>query len=75
MLNDVTNQKIKDINNRFDQLEKKMDINVFALKQINATFKQIKCSYDGTRAEQFLEKGIKTFAGNPLKLIKDKQYR
>jgi hypothetical protein len=75
MLNDITNQKIKDINNRFDQLEKKMDINVFALKQINATFKQIKCSYDGTQAEQFLEKGVKTFAGNPLKLIKDKQYR
>ena len=75
MLNEVTNQKVKEFNNRFDELDKKMEINLFALKKLNSVFKQIKCSYDGTKAEQFLEKNRETFAGNPIKLIKNNRYR
>ena len=79
MLNDITNQKVKEFNNRFNnkfnELDKKMEINLFALKKLNSVFKQIKCSYDGTKAEQFLEKNRETFAGNPIKLIKNNRYR
>ena len=83
-MNDVTNQlssenirsQITSINNRFDELDKKMEVDVFALKKINSYFKQIKNSYQAVSESKFFtEKNRETFAGNPIKYIRSNQYR
>jgi hypothetical protein len=55
-MEDITN-RTKDINRRLDELNKKMDFNMFEIKKVNTTFKQIKHSY-GVQ-----EKNQETFAG------------
>jgi hypothetical protein len=61
---------MQDITNRIDELNKKMDFNVYALKQVNSIFKQMK---SGTTEEiKPNEVKYETFAGKPIKLAKSR---
>jgi hypothetical protein len=70
----------KNLLNRFDELDKKMEINLYALKKVNDVFKQLKYSYQG-KPDDFFEKTKtktkiqETFAGNPIKLIRSYQIK
>jgi hypothetical protein len=56
---------MQDITNRIDELNKKMDFNVYALKQVNNVFKQMKSVKPN-------EVKYETFAGKPIKLAKSR---
>jgi hypothetical protein len=60
MLGDITNHL-----SRFDELNKKLDFDIACLKKINSMFKQMKKETTYTEP--------KTFAGNPIKLIRDRK--
>ena len=75
-MNDITNKKI---NSRLDELNKKMDYNIHNLGKINSIFRELKQSYNGIKSETVypdkFDTMIVTFAGNPIKLIRNHHYR
>ena len=56
---------MQDITNRIEELNKKMDFNIYALKQVNNVFKQMKSVKPN-------EVKYETFAGKPIKLAKSR---
>ena len=62
---------MQDITNRIDEINKKMDFNIYALKQVNNIFKQMKSMKSNCVIKQN-EVKYETFAGKPIKLAKSR---
>jgi phosphosulfolactate phosphohydrolase-like enzyme len=56
-------------NKRLDELDRKMDFNICALKKVNQMLKQLKTN------RPVEEVKFETFAGKPVKLVKSRQMR
>ena len=69
-MEDITNR----VTNRIDELNKKMEFNIYALKQLNGVFKQMK-SVKPNEMNSVKPNKVKyeTFAGKPIKLVKSRQ--
>ena len=65
---------MQDITNRIDEINKKMDFNIYALKQVNNIFKQMK-SMKSMKSNCVIKQNevkYETFAGKPIKLAKSR---